>query len=307
MHISHLKTNPRNLTGGDGYTVDLGMVSLRDAAIYGRTRPLIPYAEGRLIKAVRFVPGGVFSIEEGHSVDFNTSNTSLASIQGDATWDTLGIIPSGNQTDINGKIAAAYCQIVDTGPLFFGLNEFRFFPAKTWTADTPYALEDFIIEGDYIYECDTNGVSGSEKPTFDEGPVTDGTVTWTRYILTPTGEIHVIAEVIEGVSPMPPYPATLEWVSQPTETPAGDPIPDFVVAVKDQNGDPYIFSPISSVLAILGAGTLSGSTPTIDQATGLLTFTGFSIAEAGTYTLRVNLLPCLVADPIFSDPFEITA
>ncbi len=305
MHISQFnKPNPRNLTGGDGYTVDLGMVSLRDAAIYGRTRPLIPYADGRLIKSVRFVPGGVFTAE--NDVNFNTPNAKMAAISSGGSFDTLGIIYSGDQTDILGSNGSS-SQIIDSGPLCLGLGEFRFLSNTPWTANTPVCIEDFTVQGDYIYECSTNGVTGGTIPVFDAGPVTDGTVVWTRYILTPTGEVHVIAEVIEGVSPGPPFPSSLEWVQQPTETVAGAPIDDIIVLVKDQNGDPYVFEDMTASLKILGVGTLTGEDASIDKSTGLLTFSGFSIAAAGTYILRTTLAFCIVADPIFSDPFEITA
>ncbi len=156
----------------------------------------------------------------------------------------------------------------------------------------------------------TNGVSGSTEPTWEtSGDTTDGTVTWhiENEAGPPSAEVHVIIEVIEGVSPMPLYPASLEWVSPPVETPAGDPIPDIVVMVKDQNGDPYQFFPLSMRIDIVGAGTMV-PTPqeAMDKATGLVTFSGVSITEPGTYVIRARMVLSVVADPILSEPFEIT-
>ncbi len=338
MHISQFnKPNPRNLTGGDGYCVDLGMVSLRDAAIYGRTRTLIPYAAGRLIKAVHFVPTVLDPATIGAMTwFFATPNTydGLVGIggygsisQGNSMTDTDGLLVSTFNADVGNGAGntsllgdsgntASMSQIRDCAPLIFapGPNDTGLLPAGTWQPDHAYTEQDYIVDGNGNFQfvaSGGNGVSGSTEPTWaTSGDTTDGMVTW--HIEDdggglPTAEVHVIVEVIEGVSPMPLYPASLEWVVQPVETPAGDPIPDIVVLVKDQNGDPYKFFPLSLRIDIVGAGTLNTPGPNaLDKATGLATFSGETIAEPGTYILRARMVMSVVADPIFSDPFDIT-
>ncbi len=184
-------------------------------------------------------------------------------------------------------------------------------PIGTWQPNHAYALQDYVVDSNGNDQLITvNGVSGSNEPVWaTSGDTTDGSATWhiENEAGPPTAHVHVLVEVIEGVSPMPLYPASLEWISQPVETPAGDPIPDIVVMVKDQNGDPYKFFPLSMRIDIVGAGTM---TPTpqemLDKETGLVIFSGVSISPAGTYIVRARLILSVVADPILSDPFDIT-
>ncbi len=336
-----MSNGPRWITAAESFldqggvrVIDLGLVSLRDASLYGRTRPLIPYAEGRLIKAVHFVPT-VIDLETIGTMTyfFATPNTCDAVdgaggygmvSNGNPILDTQGLfvdafdpdngLGTGN-TSILGDTAnfLSMSQICDCGPLIFapGGNDTGLLPIGTWQPNHAYALQDYILDSNGNDQLViTNGVSGSTDPTWEtSGDTTDGTVTWhiENEAGPPSAEVHVIIEVIEGVSPMPLYPASLEWVSPPVETPAGDPIPDIVVMVKDQNGDPYQFFPLSMRIDIVGAGTMV-PTPqeAMDKATGLVTFSGVSITEPGTYVIRARMVLSVVADPILSEPFEIT-
>ncbi len=299
---------PRNLTGGDGYLVDLGLVSLRDAAIYGRTRPLIPYADGRLISSVRFVPGGRPLVMAGLSPVFFTPNTVGGSNYGFAELsegiDTLGLITEGDQTDFHGGANDA-SQILDCGPLALILNGQS---SPPWQPLTAYALGDSTINSAGHYQqVQVNGVSGATEPTWNNssGTTSDGTITWTDVGLI-DGQIHPIVEVVEGVGLMPLYPATIEFIDPPTDTVAGQTMSDVTVIVKDQNGDPYIFKAMSVYLAIMGDGTLSGTAfQNTDTTTGIATFNDLSIAEAAMgYIMRAS--SSIFPDPIFSDPFDVT-
>ncbi len=324
------------ISSGAVQAIDLGLVSLRNASLYGRTRPLLPYKEGRLIKAVYFVPSIIDPVSIGTmSYFFATPNTNdgvgdsslggYGMISPIPNIDTAGLISLSAFPDVGagntGVLGDVYdpnvnqnlSQICDCGPLVFapGGSDTGLLPIGTWQPNHAYALQDYVVDSNGNDQLiTTNGVSGSTEPTWaTSGDTTDGTATWhiENEAGPPTAQVHVIAEVIEGVSPMPLYPASLEWVSQPVETPAGDPIPDIIVMVKDQNGDPYKFFPLSLRIDIVGVGTM---TPTpqeaLDKATGLVTFSGVSIADPGTYIIRARMVLSVVADPIFSDPFNVT-
>ncbi len=321
-------TNPRWLTASEYYgdaalsetsikLVDLGIVSIRDAAIYGRTRPLIAYADGRLIKGISFVSGGtapslkaVFTTSVLGLEAFN--GIGMASIEAGTfqnAFDSIGFRASV-AFGLDGYQNANKNQILDVGPLVAIFPDLNFTEALgQWQASHPYAIYDSILDvNGHIQQINVNGVSGETLPTFDTsgGTTDDGSVQWTDLGLVPTGEVHMIAEVIEGVSPMPSYPASIEWLVQPWTAAAGDPIPDFSIVIKDQYGKPFFVSSSepSFRVDILGAGTLSADSN--NWADGIETFSGYSIAEPGSYVLRVRQDPAITTDSIFSDPFDIT-
>ncbi len=344
--------NPRLITFaecqrryGTGKFIDLGMVSLRDAAIYGRTRPLIPYADGRLIKSISYLPPTPVLADIGSMTWFfqtpNTydggdlSNLSPPGPFGGGGPSGYGVISQagnnydsdavartvndanlqGGNTSLNGDSGNPLnaSQICDCGPLIFapGPADSGLMPMGTWQADHAYCLHDYILDGNSnIQFVTTNGVSGSTEPTWGlSGETSDGTVTWTFESEQPTSDvsIHVIVEVIEGISPMPKYPASLEWISQPVDTVSGETMTDIVVLVKDQDGDPYTFFPLSLQLDTSGDGNIGANATPLDKATGLVTFTGIAAGDPGTYILRCRMIMPVVVDPIFSEPFDITA
>ncbi len=321
MHISQLhrqKANPRNLTPTDGYSVDLGVVTLRDAAINGRTIPLIPYANGRLISGIRFVmQDGAVTIS-GQTLFFATPNTGqnngMAVVGDSGAFDIAGSVQSGNNQSLIVNDNSTSTVILDAGPLL-AATELTFSDAYVsvgiWEANTAYCKDDAILDDNgHVQYITTNGVSGSELPTFSTsgGTTSDGTATWTDQGEIPDVAVHVIADVIEGVSPMPPFVASMEFIDQPVDVVAGATMDDITVIFKDQNGDPYSLFQQSSQIAIFGAGTLVGTVlQQNDPVTGIATFSGLSITEPGTgYVLRVR--QCYVNIPdIFSDPFDVTA
>ncbi len=297
--------------------IDLGVVSLRDAAINGRNVPLVPYAEGRLIKSITYTPGGSTSFDQTFEHYFMTPNTiphggfACPNIG----YDTLGILNEpGERTDLTGQ-TSQNSQIADVGPLVVGIagdlvGSFLGVPA--WTANNQQCLSDIIIDANYhIQKVTTAGVSGATIPDFDDdfGTTQDNTVTWNDLGLLVDDRVHCIVEVYEGISPMPPYIATLEWVNLPTNTPAGEIISEVIVLAIDQYSQPCSFQQEQKLqMGILGAGTLTGQGTTsinMDANTGTFSAVDLSIAEPGTYILRAALLPG-ICDPIFSPPFIVT-
>lgn len=328
------KDTPVPTGGGNLSVVDLGLISLRDALANGRTVPLIAAAEGRVIKSVRFLPGGTSSynlsdwpydfwfLTPNSWQDGNANFRCLAYYNDNNQVDTLGIIVQGNQASIDGGNNNSYSQIVDAGPLILGVGAgFSSLsvgaPAGAWQAIHAYGQADKIIDPNgHLQVVSTNGISDSTIPDFDDegGFTPDGTVNWYDAGEVPDQTVRAIAEIIEGVDPTPLYPATIEFVQQPTNTEAEATItPAVTVIVKDQNGDPYTFAKQTISLDIVGAGTLLGTTavqsdPVFDGNTGIATFDSLSIPEAGTgYIIRALMVPLTVADPILSDPFDITA
>ncbi len=318
-------------SGGSGNisVIDLGMVSLRDAVLNGRNNVLIPYADGRLIKYIGFVPPLIVTQPgPGYGPTFWTPNTKsgfatatdLSSFENNV--DTLGLFnAAGNQLATNlAGIVGGNAQILDSGPLFVmadpGNNGSRI--VGGWQALTRYCFDDMILDSNGHLQqtamtpggIPTGGVSGASEPTWNDsgGNTTDGSITWFDLGLVTEGSIHVIAEVIEGVSPMPKRPYTLEFVSPPVNVVAGETMADITVMVKDQDGSPYTFSSCDISLYILGDGTLNGTIGAItDKTTGIATFSGLSITQPDTgYILRCEIHPVLI-DPIFSDPFDVTA
>ncbi len=320
---------PRNLTGGDGYLVDLGLVSVRDAVINGRNNILIPYASGRLIKAISFAITSASITPDTNSVPFcyfTTPNNGMIEggkgigyfAQGES-FDTIGMIFNEKGVDIYGSSNVAMMPL-DVAPLYFiidvtdGSGFTIVSQLGTWQPDTPYCKDARILDAnDHIQYLNDPGVSGSELPEFDDegGTTSDGSLTWNDGDLVPGGFVHVIAQVIEGVSPMPPYPATIEWIEQPVNVVAGATMADIVIAVKDQYGNPYGFQNFNVRLNCLGDA--NGNSDLIewngdfDKATGITTLAGLTPSTPGTFVLRASTVPILSVDPIFSDPFDVTS
>ncbi len=334
----NIPDNPRLITfaeaeqryGGGGVKVASfdATVSLTDATLLGRTNIIVPFTEGRLIKSVRFVPPMI--VEEaggGYGPVFLTPNTTgggygfaYAADLSDfsSNIDTLGLFNSGNATDLTGN-TGTNAQICDCGPLYAIAdptnNGGRQIAA--WQADTPYCFDDCVIDPNGHIQVtamvpggvQTGGVSGSSEPTWNDsgGTTSDGTITWNDAGIPPVGSVHVVVEAYEGISPIPPRPATLEFVAPPIDVVAGATMADITVLVKDQNGDPYTLTALALYLFILGDGTLNGTNIAATQPeTGIATFTGMSITDPGTYVLRCLMQPVLI-DYLVSDPFDVTA
>ncbi len=310
-------SGPRNLTGGDGYTVDLGMVTAYDAARYGRSRTLIPHASGRLIKSVRFIPSNsdaptaqVIFATPNTITGFNNSAKGMAYVSLDdlqTAVDTFSLVNDSSNTGLSGD--SGVCQIIDSGPLIAVTDAFCIGqPMLPWQPLTAYANDDYILVGTHVLSSEDGGVSGTEEPPDTGGG--DGNITWDDQGELPTGSVHAIAEVMEGVSPAPPYPATIEFIDQPTDTVSGQLMsPPVTVILKDQNGDPYKFSEVQVKLQIYGAPTILTGTANIntDKSTGIATFSDITPISSGTaFIIRARINPWMI-EAIYSDPFDVTA
>ena len=95
----------------------------------------------------------------------------------------------------------------------------------------------------------------------------------------------------------------LEFVSQPTDTEAGQTIVAFQVRAVTGSGGPAFFVGDITVSVASGPGQLDGTT-TISTFFGSATFNSMNIDEAGTYTLQATSNPALT--PATSASFQIS-
>ena len=95
----------------------------------------------------------------------------------------------------------------------------------------------------------------------------------------------------------------LEFVSQPTDTEAGQTIVAFQVRAVTGSGGPAFFVGDITVSVASGPGQLDGTT-TISTFFGSATFNSLNIDEAGTYTLQATSNPALT--PATSGSFQIS-
>ncbi len=319
-------TTKRSVIGLLGVrAIDLGMVSIRDACLYGTSRPLIPYAEGRLIKSVRFAEYIPDPTMQGlvYFVTPNTAHNSGFGFVGadpQGGTDTLGLMAGGNATLLDLSDGNT-CQIEDPGPLVAGwgaISNFEYLPLGSWQPNTAYGAADGILDSNghaqFTAGDNLSGVSGGTEPVWSTvgGSVVDGSLLWTDAGLLPTGEIHVVAEVIEGVSPMPPYPATIEFVAQPQGSVHGQTMPNFTVMIKDQSGQPFTRCARNIFVSFIGNGVWSAggsgseANAQTNASTGIATFSGYAVQDAGTYIICARLSYSVAAAAVISHSFNVT-
>jgi hypothetical protein len=309
-------TDPGNQPGGAGsQTVvwwDLGVVDFGAAAVAGKT-VLVPAAPGRLISSVRFGSDG-FVPEPNAGCYLITPNTpgfsGYAALGTEAT-DTGGLY--FNSQVVSPGLSGTQAQILDGGPLVAccTLPTKEFVAPVAWEADTAYPLDTCVVDANgHFFEVTQNGVSGATIPDFEgheSGTVTDGTITWTDDGVTPGGKAHLYAEVIETDNPSPPYPASLQFVQQPTDSTEGVTIsPAITVRILDQHGDPFADIAMSIVLRVVGTATSVNGTTSQTTVAGVATFDDLAVNDAGTYIFRASLYPTVVTPDVDSDPFTIT-
>ena len=95
----------------------------------------------------------------------------------------------------------------------------------------------------------------------------------------------------------------LQFVSQPTDTEAGQTIPAFTVRAVNSGGGQAFFVGDITVSVASGPGEIDG-TSTVFTLIGSATFNNVNIAEAGTYTLQATSDPALT--PATSAAFQIS-
>ncbi len=306
---------------GSGRYIDLGIISAADAYREG-IKILLPVVDGRVITAVRFLTDN-FSKDNNSIVFFGSGND----VSGDGgagdgfakfgqqNVDTLGIAGGGS--------GFMRC---DAGPL--GLVTGTIYGAlpRTWTANTKYAKDDWVLKSDHIQLVTLGGTSDpTTEPAWptDGGTVNDGTVTWqdSLDISLATATVHAIAEVVTIPNLVIPYPVSLEWIQQPTDVVAGEAFdPPLQVRFLDQNGDPFTNAntlATQMLCYVLGAGTTNQGNPVspedVDTDTGIAVFSdglGMDVATVpGAYQLiaqfRYDQLS--VSLRLASNPFDVTA
>lgn len=305
--------------GGGGSSnvsvVDCGVIQVEDVVAAGALE-LVARAEGRFISAVRFGIDEYHPPSDGSALWIITQNTAgysgFGTISQSEFRDTMGLAGTGTGGAI-GVIDIEGMRF-DPGPLvagsgFLGLGGQEFIAPGTWQAGHAYCIFDTIVDGaGHFHEVLVNGVSGGSEPAWNiaGGTTDDGSVQWNDRGLSPTGSVHVYAEVVETGNPSPPYPAAIEYVQQPTDAAAEAPIaPAVTVRILDQHGALYSDDVITVFLRIVGAGSLSGaSVATVD---GVATFDALTITEPDTdYVLRAVLYPSIGIAMVDSDPFDIS-
>ncbi len=325
----NIPDNPRLITfgeaqeryGGAARSIDLGIVSAADAYREG-IKILLPVVDGRVITAVRFLIDNF--VTDNQSQVFFSSGNDVSGVGGagsgfaefgQSMQDTIGIV-----TDTNAYMAC------DSGPL--GLTTGLIYGSlpRLWTPDSLYAKDDWILKSDHIQLANSGGRSGATEPTWptDGGTVSDGEdgLEWRDAfdISLATSTVHAIAEVVTIPDLVIPYPASLEWIQQPTDVVAGQEFDPLIqVRVLDQNGDLFTNVPTLAsalFLYVLGAGTFNNSNPiqatADDPSLGIATFsTGGMDAEtpAGTYQLVVQFRYDQLSFSLRldSDPFDVTS
>ncbi len=328
MH-DNIPDNPRLITFAEaqqryGSVIDLGLITNADVFAANNYVELIPYQAGRFVKEVWFEAEGF--AEWGESLVISTPNTKgLATgsgyanaIQGNDPKDTSGLINNGSGVILVGQLSpgAGVLQsgtgmIADCGPLYATLPVASpnglFQPFLTWQANTKYAVNDIVYGDDgNIYHCTAGGTSGTAGPP----PTDDGTVTWELEEWISGGAIRAKALIYDDPTSPCTFPATIEFVQQPTDVVAEATItPAVTVRLLDNNGNPYAKFPVNIMVQILGAGTLGGTkSNNINTTTGIATFNDLAITEVATgYTLVATCIDTANIARVISDPFDVTA
>ncbi len=306
-------------TPGSVSVIDLGIISASDAYTEG-IKILLPVVDGRVITAVRYLTDNW--VKDNQSQVFFGSGNDVSGDEGPGS----GFAVFGQQFQDTIGLAgdSGLFMRCDGGPLGLVTGLILGALPRTWTTDTLYAMDDWVLKSNHIQRVITGGTSdATTEPTWhtDGGTVADGTVLWQDVfdISLSTATVHAIAEVIEIPGYVSLYPASLEWIEQPTDVVAGAPFdPEPQVRVLDQNGDPFTNANTlasSIYLYVLGAGTTTQGNPVITEAdpmTGIATFTGVGM-DAGTVPGTYQLVIQFRYDQLTfslrldSDPFDVTA
>ncbi len=327
----NIPDNPRLITFGEAQqryaggcrVIDLGIITNADVFAANNYLELVPYVAGRFIKEVWFESEGWEVWNEAlflFTPNTNVFGSGYALVQqnGDPS-DTSALIYAGSgvihyagASPGGGYLQSGIGMISDCGPLYATMSSQsgtgKFFPFLTWQPNTKYAVNAHVY-GDNdgnLYNCTVGGTSGTAGPP----PTDDGTVTWEPEEWTPGGAIHAKALIYDTTDDSCTFPATIEFVQQPTDVVAGEIItPAVTVRLLDQNGDPYAKAQLTVLIEILGAGTLGGSKDRqINTTTGIATFNNLTITEDSTsYTLVATCIDTANVARVISDPFDVTA
>ncbi len=316
-----MTNTPRWITAAEARgedCIDLGILTAADAYREG-IKILLPIVAGRVITGIRYLSDNF--LKDNNSAVFLGSGNDVSGDGGPG--DGFAKFGQQNQDTLGVATNSGFGVRCDSGPL--GLVSGATFGAlpREWTADTLYAQDDWALKSDHVQKVTTGGRSGMTEPTWptDGGTVNDGTIIWTDAfdVSTATATVHAIAEVIEIPNYVSIYPASLEWIEQPTDVVAGEAFdPVIAVRVLDQNGDPFTNADTLATalfIYILGEGTTNFGLPAQASAeadTGIASFDGLAMdagTSPGTYQLVAQFRydQLTVSLRLNSDPFDVAA
>ncbi len=121
--------------------------------------------------------------------------------------------------------------------------------------------------GSYTFSASTPGLSAATTPSFTVGAAAAGQV---------------------------------NFVAQPANVVAGQPLPDLQVQVTDASGNPL--SGVTLTVAVNGPGSLHSGATDVQSSNGTATFTGLVLQTAGSYTLTISAPG---VGPLASSPFQV--
>ena len=141
-------------------------------------------------------------------------------------------------------------------------------------------------------------------------PAVNGVATFSDLSLSEDGSYtltasHDALNVVSNSFDVTPVATQVTFRTQPGNTTAGSPIPDFTVGVYDEDGDLVTgYVGTITVAKATGAGGIVSGNTTVAVVNGLATFTGLVIDVADAYTLRAT---CDSLTAAVSNSFTVAA
>ncbi len=156
-------------------------------------------------------------------------------------------------------------------------------PTGTYTSPQQVTIQD-ATPGSIIYYT-TDGVIPTSSSTSYQGPISISVSSTVQAIAVLNGTQSAVATSAVTIN-LPPQPAMLAFVRQPSNVPVGSTIsPAVQVAVEDSNGNPVASATNAVTLALAGGSGLAGTLTVVPQ-NGVVTFSNLSIGTVGSgYTL----------------------
>src|SRR5882757_8018101 len=156
-------------------------------------------------------------------------------------------------------------------------------PTGTYTSAQQVTIQD-ATPGSTIYYTTDGGVPTSSSTPY-AAPFSIGVSSTVQAIAVLNGALSAIAASKLTIN-LPPQPAILAFVQQPTNVPVGSTVsPAVQVAVEDTNGNPVTSATNAVTLALVGGSGLVGTLTVVPQ-NGVAAFSNLTVGIAGSgYTL----------------------
>jgi hypothetical protein len=152
-------------------------------------------------------------------------------------------------------------------------------PTGTYTSPQQVAIQD-ATPGSTIYYT-TNGAVPTSSSTSYQGPFSISASSTVKAIAVLNGSQSAIAASTVTIN-LPPLPAMLAFVQQPTDVPVGSTMsPAVRVAVDDSSGNPVASATNAVTLTLVGGSGLAGTLTGAPQ-NGVVEFSNLTIAAAGS-------------------------